>query len=119
LCDGDVCTVDLRGHLVGGAYVWQWETHRPAANGRPVMHFKQSTFYGGVFSPSSLKKHATDFVPVLSEVGLAERWLLQSMDGKRTLEEIACEAAKLFPQVFRRADDAFTRAADIAEKLAR
>jgi hypothetical protein len=41
------------------------------------------------------------------------------MNGDQTLEEIASGAARLFPQVFRRVEDAFTRAADIAEKLAR
>jgi hypothetical protein len=41
------------------------------------------------------------------------------MDGTRSLEEIACEAARLFPQVFRRVEDAFARAADISEKLSR
>jgi type I protein arginine methyltransferase len=116
---GDTVTVDLRAHLVGNDYIWQWETTIPACNGRPATHFRQSTFYGSVFSPSFLKKHATDFVPVLSETGLAERWLFQSMDGHRSLEDIAAEAARLFPQVFRRVEDAFNRAADIAEEFSR
>jgi len=116
---GDACTVNLRAHLVGNDYIWQWETTAPAANRRGAFHFRQSTFYGSVFSPSFLKKHATDFVPVLSEPGLAERWLLQAMDGKRPLEDIAGEAARLFPHVFRRVEDAFNRAADIAEKFSR
>jgi protein arginine N-methyltransferase 1 len=117
--EGDVCKIGLRAHLVGGSYVWQWETCVPASTGRAAVHFKQSTFYGSLFSPSSLKKHTTDFVPVLSEAGLAERWLLQSMDGTRTLEEIASGTARLFPHIFRRVEDALTRAADLAEKLAR
>ena len=33
--------------------------------------------------------------------------------------DIAAEAARLFPQVFRRVEDAFNRAADIAEKFSR
>lgn len=116
---GDACTVTLRAHLVGNDYIWQWETTGPSSNGRPAVHFRQSTFYGSVFSPSFLKKHANGFVPVLTEAGLAERWLLQSMDGKRPLESIAAEAVRLFPHVFRRVEDAFNRAADIAEKFSR
>ena len=119
LRERDPITIDLRAHLVGNDYIWQWETTIPASNGRPAVHFKQSSFYGSVFSPSFLKKHATDFVPVLSETGLAERWLLESMDGNRSLEDIAAEAARLFPQAFRRVEDAFNRAADIAEKFSR
>ena len=119
LREGETCHVDLRAHLVGNDYVWQWETRMPAADGRPAVHFRQSTFYGSVFSPSYLRKHATDFVPVLSETGLAERWLFQAMDGQRTLEDIAREGVKLFPHVFRRTEDAFNRAAEISEKFSR
>ena len=119
LREGDVCTVELRAHLIGNDYVWQWETGIPAADGRAAIHFRQSNFYGSVFSPSFLKKHSSDFVPVLSETGLAERCLLQFMDGQRTLEEIAGEAVRMFPHVFRRVEDAYNRAADLAEKFAR
>lgn len=119
LNEGQQCSVELKAHLVGGDYIWQWETSLTAANGRPSIHFQQSNFYGSLFPPSLIKKHAAEFVPVLSEAGLAERWLFQSMDGNRRLEEIASEAAQLFPHVFRRVEDAFTRAADIAERFAR
>ena len=119
LHQGEECSVDLRAHLVGNDYVWQWETTMSAAPGRPAVHFRQSSFYGSLFPESSLKKYSAEFVPVLSEGGLAERWILQAMDGQRALEDIATEAARLFPHVFRRVEDAFTRAADIAEKFAR
>ncbi len=56
---------------------------------------------------------------MLTESGLAERWLMQAMDGKRRLEDMAAEAARLFPHVFRRAEDAFRQAAEIAEKFSR
>jgi hypothetical protein len=116
---GEVCTVDLRASLIGNDYVWQWETRIPAASEHDEIHFQQSTFYGSLFPPSYLKKRTTDFVPVLDEAGLAERWILQSMDGKRPLEVIAAEAAKQFPHVFRRVEDAFNQAAELAEKYSR
>ncbi len=116
---GEVCTVDLRAHLVGNDYIWQWETTLPATAGRGEIHFTQSTFYGSLFPPSLLQKRTLEFVPVLTESGLAERWLMQAMDGKRRLEDMAAEAARLFPHVFRRAEDAFRQAAEIAEKFSR
>jgi len=119
LREGAVCSVNLRADLVGNDYVWQWETKLPATDVRTACHFRQSSFYGSVLSPSFLKKLSAGFVPVLSEAGIAERWLLQAMDGKRTLEDIAGEAARLFPAVFHRPADAFNRAAEIADKLAR
>jgi protein arginine N-methyltransferase 1 len=119
LDEGEVCSIDLRAHLVGTDYIWQWETNIPAARGHKEVRFVQSTFYGSLFPPSVLQKRTTGFVPVLDESGQAERWLLQAMDGKRHLEEIAAEAARQFPHVFRRVEDAFNRAAEIAEKYSR
>lgn len=119
LLEGDICTIDLRVHLVGNDYVWQWETSIPASAARKEIRFVQSTFYGSLFPPSLLQKRKQDFVPILNEDGQAERWLLQAMDGSRTLENIAAEAARLFPQVFRRTEDAMNLAADLAEKFSR
>jgi protein arginine N-methyltransferase 1 len=120
LQEGEVCEIQLDANLVGDDYVWRWETRIPAADSRAdAVHFRQSSFYGSVFSPSFLKRHSAEFVPILSEAGLAERWILQAMDGKRSLESIADKAAQLFPHVFRRVENAFNRVAEIAEKLAR
>jgi protein arginine N-methyltransferase 1 len=119
LHEGDVCSIDLHADLVGNDYIWQWETNIPASRGRNEVRFKQSTFYGSLFPPSVLQKRKQDFVPVLNETGQAERWLLQAMDGSRTLENIAAEAVRLFPQVFRRTEDAVNLAADLAEKYSR
>jgi Ribosomal protein L11 methyltransferase (PrmA) len=115
----EVCSLDVRAHLVGNDYIWQWETKIRASSEHPPVNFKQSTFYGSLFPPSLLQKRTTDFVPVLNELGLAERWLLQAMDGKRPLEAIAGEAVEQFPHVFRRVEDAFNQAAELAEKYSR
>jgi protein arginine N-methyltransferase 1 len=119
LKEGEMCSVDLRAHLVGNDYIWQWETDLPATPERSEIRFVQSSFYGSLFPPSLLQKRATGFVPVLDESGQAQRWILQAMDGKRSLEGIATEAARQFPHVFRRVEDAFNRAAEIAEKYSR
>ena len=119
LHQGEVCSIELRAHLVGNDYVWQWETNLPARAERKPIRFAQSSFYGSLFPPSMLRKRATGYVPVLSEAGLAERWILQAIDGKRPLEDIATEATRIFPHIFRRADDAFSLAAEIAEKFSR
>jgi protein arginine N-methyltransferase 1 len=119
LCEGETCSVDLRAHVVGNDYVWQWESNLPATPERPQIRFVQSSFYGSLFPPSLLQKRAVGFVPVLDESGQAERWILQACDGKRSLDDIASEAARQFPHVFRRVEDAFNRAAEIAEKYSR
>jgi SAM-dependent methyltransferase len=53
LQEGDICEIDLHANLVGDDYVWRWETRIPAADKRAgFVHFRQSSFYGSVFSPS-------------------------------------------------------------------
>jgi type I protein arginine methyltransferase len=119
LREGEICSVDLRADLVGTDYIWGWETDIPPSAEHQQVRFVQSSFYGSLFPPSVLRKRAMRFVPVLNETGQAERWIFQAIDGKRPLEDIAAEAARLFPHVFRRAEDAFNQAAEIAEKFSR
>jgi type I protein arginine methyltransferase len=116
---GQQIQVRLHADLVGNDYVWQWETKIPANRFGPERHFKQSTFYGEHFSPASLRRRAADFVPKLSEAGEADRWLLQAVDGKSSLQEIAQRAAQRYPKIFRRWEDALRRAADLAAEFSR
>src|SRR6266481_1793428 len=113
--EGQEIQVELHADLVGGDYVWRWNTRIdiPDSNRR---HFRQSTFQGANFAPHSLRRRGADFVPSLSETGEAERWLLQAMDGKASLQEIAQEAAKRFPKLFSGWDEAFRRAAELSGK---
>jgi SAM-dependent methyltransferase len=116
---GDEVQVSLHADLVGSEYIWRWDTKIPGRGSRSETAFRQSSFLGGAFFASDLRKRASASRPQLSAEGEAERWLFQSMSGERTLKEIAEEATRLFPAVFRRVEDAFTRAADIAEKFGR
>jgi len=119
LLPGDEVRVELHADPVGTDYVWRWESWIAPRDAGPARHFLQSTFYGAHFSPSSLRKRAADFVPVLSEAGQAERWMLQAIDGKTPLQQIAAEAASRFPHVFSRVEDAFTKAGELADKFSR
>jgi type I protein arginine methyltransferase len=103
---------------VGGNYVWRWETNICARN-RTGHNFRQSTFQGASFTPNALRRRAADFVPILSDNGLVDRWLLQAMDGKTSLQQMAQIAAARFPTVFPRWEDALHRAAELAERFSR
>ncbi len=116
---GEEIEVDLHADPVSGDYVWRWDTKIAARKGRPEKHFRQSTFLGAQFTSETLRRHAADHVPVLSESGLAERWILQAMDGSTPLQEIARAAAERFPGVFRGQDDAFRRVSVLSEKFSR
>jgi type I protein arginine methyltransferase len=116
---GQEIQVDLHADLVGRDYIWRWDT-KIYEEGKGVIHdFRQSTLEGARFSPHRLRRHAAAFVPVLSEAGQAERWLLQAMDGNSPLQEIAQAAAERFPKVFPRREEAFRRASELAERFSR
>jgi len=116
---GDEICAGLYADLIGTDYIWRWEFEVAARAGRNAVCYRQSTFQGGGISPSSLRKRSADFVPVLSEAGLAERWLLLAMDGKTPLDQIAQKAAEHFPHTFSRVEDAFRRAGEICDRYSR
>lgn len=116
---GQEIQVGLHANLVGKDYVWRWETRIPAQDGEPEICFKQSTFHGWTFSAESLRRCAVDYVPALTDEGLAESWMLQAMDGRASLQEIAQSASERFPNVYRRWEDAFRRLVEIADRFSR
>jgi len=119
LAAGQHVEIALHADPVGGDYIWRWDTKIAAFNGQPERVFHQSTFEGAQFSSEALRRRSVDHVPILSEAGEAERWLLQAMDGATPLREIAEAAAQKFPKVFRRPEDALRRASLLAERFSR
>jgi type I protein arginine methyltransferase len=119
LQQGDTIDVRLRTDLIGTNYVWQWEASIGAAPGRGALHFRQSTFHGAHFSPRFLRTRATDFTPELSELGRADLWFLQAMNGGATLQEIARSAARCFPALFTTESAALQRASELAQQYCR
>jgi type I protein arginine methyltransferase len=111
--------VDLRADLVGKDYLWRWETEILPVDGGRKMHFRQTSFEGSNVSSQTLRRHATSHIPILTEEGEADRFLLQEMNGNSTLEEIASKAAARFPKLYPQREDAFQRAAELAQKFSR
>jgi len=116
---GQKIFVSLQANLVGEEYVWRWKTEICGDTNDPGRYFQQSTFQGANFTPQSLRRRAADFVPALSEDGLADRWLLHAMDGKASLRQIAQAAAERFPAIFPLWQDALRRAAELARQFSR
>ena len=116
---GQRICVGLQANLVGEEYVWRWETSVDGDKNGAERCFRQSTFQGATFTPQALRRRAGDYVPSLSEEGQADRWLLQAMDGKTSLQQMAQAAATNFPSIFPRWEDALHRAAELARKFSR
>jgi hypothetical protein len=59
---------------------------------------------------------ASDFVPQLSDEGVLDRKILEMMDGRATLEEIARSLAADYPERFPRWHDAMKSAGALSKK---
>jgi type I protein arginine methyltransferase len=116
---GQKIRVGLRADLVDRDYVWRWETRIPATANHAELHFQQSTFQGGTYSAYLLRRRAGDHVPVLSEAGQANLWMLAKMDGSISLEKIAESAAEQFPRLFSSWREALRHAARLSSQFAR
>jgi type I protein arginine methyltransferase len=118
LAQGDTVCVQMQAKLAGDDYVWRWATQiKPAATpGKTGDHFEQSTLSGLVVSPIPLRKAASDYVPVLSDEGVMARRILDLVNGRSTLEEIARKLAAEFPERFARWQDALKTAGALSKK---
>jgi len=113
---GQEILVDLHADPVGDGYIWRWNTTIPgAANARTL---QQSTMEGAPFSQELLRRRATEFVPKASPFGQAEAWVLQSMNGTTSLQEIADGAAARFPKVFRNSQEALQAVSRLSDEFA-
>ena len=115
---GEEILVELHADPVGGTYIWRWETRFSGKNQELRQFFSQSMLEGARFSPEALRRRATDFTPRLSPLGAAESWVLQNMDGRKSLQEIADAAFGRFPELFRDAQEALDLVSRLSDKFA-
>lgn len=115
-----VCVV-LEAKLVENDYVWRWTTRiEPfAGSSASPIHFEQSQLAGAVLSPTQLRKLAADYIPQLSEEGILRRRTFELMDGKLSLNEIAKQLVKEFPQRFSDWRHALTYAGTVSQEYSR
>ena len=116
---GDAITIRIRADLVGDEYVWTWRSDVADASGRTKVRFDQSDFLGAIISDASLRKRGASHVPTLSEDGEVERFVLDHMEGRHNIGEIARLVEQHFPMRFGRAEDALAYVGDVAVRYSR
>jgi len=116
---GQSIQIKLHADPVGQDYTWRWETRISATANTAELNFQQSSFQGEHFSPQLLRRAAADYVPVLTEAGQADLWMLKRMDGSASLQIIAQSAAERFPRHYSSSHEAFLRAAELYRDFSR
>ena len=121
LSAGDEIRILLQATLIGDDYVWRWDTRIVSQTdaGRVRANFKQSTFHSTLLSPTQLAKNAAGYVALLSEDGVIDRFVLDMMDGKKPLGDIADALTERFPNHFTGWNDALGRAGKLSQQYSR
>jgi protein arginine N-methyltransferase 1 len=102
LAKGETVCVQLEAKLTGKDYAWRWATHVKTSCGSGTVRekFDQSTLAGSVLSLEKLSKQASDHIPKLSREGILARRVLELIDSRMSLEEIARKLAAEHPEQF-------------------
>jgi len=121
LREGDEVECHLRADLVGGDYVWSWESkvHRREKPDAVDVHFRQSTFLGAPLTPESLARRASTHVPNLSRDGEITLAALKRMQAGVSLGSLAEELSRLHPARFRSAQEALDFVSDLSVRYGR
>lgn len=120
LAAGDIVTVKISADLVADDYIWRWDTRvRSLGSTQVKADFKQSTFFGVPLSLAQLHKRAANYVPTLSDEGEINRFVLSLFDGTTSLEEIALQLRKRFPERFRDWGEALNEVSHVSQKFSR
>jgi predicted RNA methylase len=115
---GDRVTVTIAATLVGEDYIWRWRARLfdRSQPEKPKADLKQSTFLSLPLSPGKFRKRAAGYVPTLAEAGAIDRFVLERMDGKRSLEQIAGDLLRHFPDRFSSWHAALDRVGELSQK---
>lgn len=119
LAAGETVEAEIHADPVGEDYIWRWNTVVRDAAGQPRREFRQSTFFGSPIPAETLPLRAAEHRPQLNEEGAVEGFILERMDGKRSLQAIAEELRARFPERFRDPRMALNRVAETSVRYAR
>ena len=121
LAAGDAVTISLKAIYAGLETIWWWHTriYHLGDIHRLKAEFRQSTFFAKPLGLQNLHKRQSSSTPELRDSGRIDLFILQQMDGRKTLKEIAQRTQKRFPDYFHSVTDALRRVADMSERYSR
>jgi protein arginine N-methyltransferase 1 len=121
LVAGQTVCMDLQAKYLEMDYAWRWITKVESIGhlGKFSPEFDQFQLKGAILSPSQLRKSASNHIPQLSEEGLIRRRVLELMDGKTSLEQIAIQLVAEFPERFSQWQNALSFTGPISKENSR
>lgn len=116
---GNSIEIQIKANLVDNEYIWSWNTRIADKKDVEIARFEQSTFYSHRLPLSELKKNSLAFIPSMNMEGELDKFILDSMNGRDTIEQIAQKAVEKFPSSFKDARDASARVSKLAKRYSK
>jgi protein arginine N-methyltransferase 1 len=117
--NGDQVSVDLKAEYVDQEYIWRWNTVHLSRGGSQKAAFKQSTFWASPLSLKSLSLRESAHCPVLALQGEIDRHILNLMNGKKTLQDIAEDISRKFPTRYPSSKKALRRVSRLSSRYSK
>ncbi len=112
IAQGDAVELAIDAKLAGDEYNWDWMTRiysrNESGNAKAefVAQFVQSTAFEGALDDRHLARQVAGRQPVLGQEGQIDRFILASMDGRATIDDIAGRLQAIFPDHFQTPQEA-------------
>jgi protein arginine N-methyltransferase 1 len=115
---GDAIAVSLQANLLTDEYIWRWNTRVTSAQGavEPKAEFSQSTAFVAAHALEGLRRGEASYVPVLSGREQLDRFILDQMDGSRSVGDIAEAVTAHFPMDFPTWEDALGAVGEMSRR---
>ena len=100
--EGDSIAFSIQATLVGDEYIWDWATQIHSGDRPDVVKakFVQSTAFEGALDSRRLARQVAGLQPVLDQAGEIDRFILTSIDGRTTVDDIASQLRDIYPDHF-------------------
>jgi type I protein arginine methyltransferase len=99
---GDRVGVEIGADVVGGDYMWSWNTdiRGPGRDDSMLAQYRQSDLQGALLTPDWLRRSEAAFVPTPTPQAYVDRMTLGLLGEGLTLREVARRVADHFPDRF-------------------
>jgi len=121
LSAGDTVRINIRADFVVDDYVWTWSTDvsEPVPCSKAGVSYRQSTFFGDTAGARRWRRRAHTFVAAAGRDATVDRLILELMDRRMPLGEIASEILIAFPSIFRDWETALGRVGELSDRYDR
>jgi protein arginine N-methyltransferase 1 len=115
---GDTITLNIRAELIEEQYVWRWHTRIHSGDNPQAIKadFEQSTDLESKLAGAVLHQQVLNRKPACSQAGEIDHFILDQMDGRHTIDQIARQVQEKYPGRFKTQREAQFHVNDLSQE---